>query len=99
MTSRCWLRTRFRSKSRGLHRLNERFGELPESPPRSCPAALFSCYTARIPPVEREQATCGAGGVLANNDSSGLALLLSGSVYASVFGGIVAWRPRLSSLH
>ena len=61
MTSRCWLRARFRSKSRVLHRLKEPFGELPESPPRSCPAALFSCYTARIPPVERERATRDGG--------------------------------------
>ena len=30
MTSRSWLRTLFRSKSRVLHRLNEQFGELPE---------------------------------------------------------------------
>ena len=79
MTSRSWLRTLFRSKSRVRHRLKEQFGELPESPPRFCPAALFSCYTARIPPVEREQAICCAGGVLANNDSSGLAIPPQGS--------------------
>ena len=28
MSSRCWLRTLFRSKSRGLLRLEEPFGEL-----------------------------------------------------------------------
>ena len=28
MTSRCWLRTLFRSKSRVLHRLEAQFGEV-----------------------------------------------------------------------
>src|SRR6516165_10568598 len=41
MTSRCWLRTLFRSKSRALDRLKEPFGELHP----------FRCDTPRIPSV------------------------------------------------